>query len=49
MKINKKVEAVAEMLHMINPDFNISERYTAAYNIVKALEEIPEEFECEPS
>jgi hypothetical protein len=49
MRINKKVEAVAEMLYMINPDFNLSERYTAAYQIVKALEEMPEDLECEPS
>lgn len=49
MRINKRVEAVAEMLEMINPDFTISERYSAAYDIVKAIEDIPEDFECEPS
>lgn len=49
MQTNKKVETVAEMLYMINPNFTLSERYTAAYNIVKALEDMPEQFECEPS
>lgn len=49
MQTNKKVEAVAEMLQMVNPNFTLSERYTAAYNIVKVLESMPEQFECEPS
>lgn len=49
MQTNKRVEAVAEMLQMINPNFTVSERYTAAYNIVKVVEEIPEYSSCEPS
>lgn len=49
MQTNKRVEAVAEMLQMINPDFTLSESYTAAYKIVKVLEDIPAFTECEPS
>jgi hypothetical protein len=49
MRTNKKVEAVADVLEMVNPDFTLSERYLAAYNIVKILEDMPEDIMGEPS
>jgi hypothetical protein len=49
MRTNKKVEAVADLLEMVNPDFTLSERYMTAYNIVKILEDMPEDTVGEPS
>ena len=49
MRTNKKVEAVADILEMLNPDFSLSQRYMAAYNIVQILENIPEDNVGEPS
>jgi hypothetical protein len=48
METNKRVEAVAEIIHMVSPDFTLSKRYMIAAQIVKAVENIDQQV-SEPS
>lgn len=48
METNKRVEAVAEIIHMVSPDFTLSQRYTLAAKIVTAVENIHQEVSEQP-
>jgi hypothetical protein len=49
MIINKRVEAVAETIRMISPDFTIAKSWQMAAKIVEVLDSVPEQEVCEPS
>lgn len=49
MQTNKRVEAVAEKLRQLVPDFTVSESYVTAAEILEAVESVNNEEVCEPT
>ena len=49
MQTNKKVEAVAEVIMMMSPNFSMSKSYSIAYEAVKAIENINDNSASEPT
>ena len=49
MLVNKKVEAVADILRMKNPDFSVSQSYSIAKEIVDKIDHLVDHNISEPT